>query len=558
MGTERVLGVIEWSDGLRGAVERNPCVVGRNGDVKIRNDWVSKEHLRLVWARDGFRLVDLGSTNGTMVGGQRAVAGVEVPVRWNEEVQLGESGPSFRLLRPEAESAENENREPSEAKTEPDQTKPKVKVVEIDEWFEATIARASETLPGRRRGRRPGLALSERDIEVLEWIAAHRWSTREILLGALYSNPDPSKMQPGRKPSGKYGNERLAKLERAGFIHPSFIRIGKTVPLLLTPKGYDVLHGQGRAMWAHPFPDIDAARFAHELLVQRLRIHLEGFGAHAWQTERRLAQLNRQQKLAYVPDSNFEASGRRFALEVERTLKAKKRLHEFLKIRAKWNTHTKMLYVIPERLMEPFTKAISDSYSRFAPGLYILTEEDFQSGKKNLLVRCLNSNWATMPLSELMAGKLEQCEIEALERERLAKARADFQARIEAQKPLVREIFAELEKRFGACRAAILEREQKHAVVKVAAKLLDKQTPVPKPTKPERWQELVNFLNEVTALGKKDANLSEISKSTVCAVGYMGEAEKILNAWEKAADGHLGPTPPEKLGWAKELREWLK
>lgn len=486
-----MLAVIEWADGSKGSVEKNPCVIGRSGDVRVSNDWVSGKHAELRLKGDGFRLVDLGSTNGTTVGGQKAVAMVEVPVRWGEEVQFGEErGIKFRLLKPEPEVSQ-------EPDTEQVARPPKLRAVEAEEeWSFGTVAEASEAAPRARRGRRPGLTLSERDLDVLEWIAEHRWSTREILVEALYSEPNPEKMRPGKKPSGKYGRGRVAQLERAGFIHPSFIKIGSTVPLLLTPRGYDVLHGQGRVEWAHPFPDIDASRFSHEILVQKLRLALEKFGAEQWLSERRLAQINRKDGLPYVPDARFHAPGGKFALEVERTLKAKKRLHEFLKVRAKSNQSTKMLYVLPERLLKPFGKAIGDSFARFEPGLYVLSAEDFQSGQQKLLVQCLNSDWRTMSLSDLLAGKREPSQVDAakhaVEQERRAKE-------LLKEKQRMRETIEGVVSEFRASRKALVDVLVENN--KGKGKLLHRDKPVPKLELPKQFSAVISWAEQVSKLG---------------------------------------------------------
>ena len=519
-----MLAVIEWSDGSKGAVEKSPCVVGREGDVRVSSSRVSRRHVELRVVGDAVRLVDLGSTFGTTVGGQKAEAGVEVPVGWGEEVLFaGHYG--FKLLRPE--------RTVSLRVVEPE-----------DEWSLATVEQAAKSVPKTRRGRRPGLTLSGRDLEVLEWIAEHRWSTRELIIEALYSKPNPEKMRPGVVPSGKYGRGRVAELERAGFIHPSVIKIGATVPLLLTPKGYDILHGQGRAEWAHPFPDIDASRFSHELLLQRLRITLVKLGAESWLSERRLSQINRRNGLPYVPDARFEAGGRKFALEFERTLKAKKRLHEFLKVRAKSNQQTKMLYVLPARLVEPFQKAIADTWSQFAPGLYVLTAEDFARAKSPLMVQCLNSQWQTMPLRDLLFGRPEPVEVEAsIKKSEQQRREREFQTAKRSMRAAIEEMVMD----FRAQRRALSD------VVKVNAegkgKMLFRKKALPRLQLPKRWEEVMSWAQTARALDSVQP-VSDFKD-------WADHAISRLN-WEIDRDAEIStgllssPASQALLDWAKQ------
>ncbi len=70
-------------------VGRAPVVLGRgdSADVTIDNDGLSREHAKLVPSRDRVvHLVDLDSTNGTFVNGERIEM---VQLRERDEVQLG-------------------------------------------------------------------------------------------------------------------------------------------------------------------------------------------------------------------------------------------------------------------------------------------------------------------------------------------------------------------------------------------------------------------------------------------------------------------------------------
>jgi FhaA, N-terminal domain/FHA domain len=72
LGLERLVGVLTW-DGERRVVEQGRAVLGRSrdADVQIEDPNVSRRHAELVREGAGYWIVDLGSTNGTEVGGRR-------------------------------------------------------------------------------------------------------------------------------------------------------------------------------------------------------------------------------------------------------------------------------------------------------------------------------------------------------------------------------------------------------------------------------------------------------------------------------------------------------
>lgn len=64
--------------------------LGRDGDngIVLGDGSISNRHARLERVRDGWRLVDLGSTNGTFVNG-RGVDGGGVVLRGGEQISFG-------------------------------------------------------------------------------------------------------------------------------------------------------------------------------------------------------------------------------------------------------------------------------------------------------------------------------------------------------------------------------------------------------------------------------------------------------------------------------------
>jgi pSer/pThr/pTyr-binding forkhead associated (FHA) protein len=72
LGVEKEVAVLSWS-GQRRVLDKQRSVLGRSRDVDVRIDDpnVSRRHAEIVQEGSTYWLVDLGSTNGTEVDGQR-------------------------------------------------------------------------------------------------------------------------------------------------------------------------------------------------------------------------------------------------------------------------------------------------------------------------------------------------------------------------------------------------------------------------------------------------------------------------------------------------------
>jgi pSer/pThr/pTyr-binding forkhead associated (FHA) protein len=83
-------------------LNKDSITLGRDitNDIVINDPEVSRQHLRLTRGTSGYNIEDLGSTNGTFIGGQR-LSGIR-PLQRNENISLGETVTlSYELARPE-------------------------------------------------------------------------------------------------------------------------------------------------------------------------------------------------------------------------------------------------------------------------------------------------------------------------------------------------------------------------------------------------------------------------------------------------------------------------
>jgi hypothetical protein len=77
---------------------RGPIVLGRSGetDVSIPEYSISKRHCFFEFEVDGIKLTDCGSTNGTIVDGERIVAGEQRIIKDGSQISLGRFAFAFR------------------------------------------------------------------------------------------------------------------------------------------------------------------------------------------------------------------------------------------------------------------------------------------------------------------------------------------------------------------------------------------------------------------------------------------------------------------------------
>ena len=523
---EGVIGFLEFTgvgSGLgKKELKKKAVVIGRwAGDVVVPDGTVSQKHAELVFGKGRWAIRDFGSSNGTFVDGKR-VLGEHVPINAKSEVRIGHPGITFR-----------------------------VKVA-------GKRGRPRKLAVGEKRKQlwRPGVhTITDRDLDVLQWVAEHRFSTAELLVRACFSSPDKKRLG-GNAPSGIYGGVRIAKLVRDGFLTASTYRIGKTVPLLLSQKGYNLLHGQGRVEWAQFIPEIGMATFDHECWLQRLRMFFESkHGATKWKSERLLKQHRRDKTFPYVPDARFSAGGHHWVLELERTQKNSARLKELLEIREKANKNTRMIYVMPLAMMESFKNTILKAFVSFPHGLYIVTMEDLETAY------CNRALWHPMPVADLLAGKPDP-DLLKKEPEREQPKPVARAARQEAEKlpsvlsyyETIRKYFVEASTMLADIRAALIHNQGKLGGMWKPKDLIDLEFPNFPPAI-KAFDPLMRKLEGLRMRSEGDADHTKL-------IDLLHPFHHEFSGWiYRYRDCSMGrepwPLPPEKLKAADDLHKFI-
>ncbi len=244
--------------------------------------------------------------------------------------------------------------------------------------------------------KRPGVVVSERDLELFVWVAEHRFSTKALLIERFYS--EPTKLKEGAKASGQYGAVRLRAMVRQGYLKPSKYRIMREAPLLVSELGYRLLHGIGRVPDYRALPDIEIENFEHDVWVQRLRLAFEReHGCKSWSTERAMKLAQQDRQLPYIPDGRFYgADGMPWNLEIERTPKRLDRLKEVLAVRAKTSKKTRVLYVLDRKFSEFYRAQMAVTES---PATFHITHFDDLN-----TVHIGGRDWAAASLKNLFTG----------------------------------------------------------------------------------------------------------------------------------------------------------
>lgn len=95
--------LVEVQGGREHPIRPGVNIVGREGDVMIPDTKVSRRHAQIVSADDGTTVEDLGSTNGTLVNGNRVDPGTKQPFASGDTLSFG--GVELKLSTPGAAGA---------------------------------------------------------------------------------------------------------------------------------------------------------------------------------------------------------------------------------------------------------------------------------------------------------------------------------------------------------------------------------------------------------------------------------------------------------------------
>jgi pSer/pThr/pTyr-binding forkhead associated (FHA) protein len=120
---ESILARLVGTGGTKGEffVTKEEIQIGRReGDILIKDSYCSGRHAQLVFEDDGWHIVDLGSTNGSFVNGEKIEPDQKVEIKDGDEITLGQSTFLFKIEPPKPEEAEETAEEPEEEPEAPE------------------------------------------------------------------------------------------------------------------------------------------------------------------------------------------------------------------------------------------------------------------------------------------------------------------------------------------------------------------------------------------------------------------------------------------------------
>jgi hypothetical protein len=216
--------------------------------------------------------------------------------------------------------------------------------------------------PRRRDLGRP--RITERDLEVFRWLAEMKAMYEPdlaVLIGRLT----------GQRPSASAVRSLIARWQpkpaRPGI--EGWPGVADAAKLIATqPRIVRLLPNGGRLVGEDNFGETSEFTAYHQADVSRVRLYIEGRREYAggvieWVSERRLRQQNaglflRGEKQDHVPDALIRfANGEWAALEVERSVKAGRRLRDYIGQMSGYNL---IIYAVAS---EPIARAVKEAHS---------------------------------------------------------------------------------------------------------------------------------------------------------------------------------------------------
>lgn len=227
-------------------------------------------------------------------------------------------------------------------------------------------------LESKKVKKKNSVALSERDIKILEFILEMKFANLENIFERFFKitlSGEPAK-------SKEWAIRRLQQLSKAGYLNPKYSFSKRKKYYLATPEAYRAV---SRALpekdALRPSTVIDHRTFEHDCHILQARIQLENQNAAAsWISDKRLrtnAALSGGLTAHNVPDAIYvDNKGKRIAFEFELTHKSKddyrNKIHRYVSILRSTNLSSrpfdKVIYVCAKNAAYQFLMAETRVY----------------------------------------------------------------------------------------------------------------------------------------------------------------------------------------------------
>ena len=173
--------------------------------------------------------------------------------------------------------------------------------------------------------------LTERDIEILEWILEQKYMTEDQIKRVFWK---------GTTEKSREAYIRLSELRKEGILQVLDPEIYRYFHYAVTKKGVKVLKRGGGNAGLKAIDQIDDMTFYHDKVVTEIRILFHEMGYQGWFSERRLSKFGGYKRL---PDGMLYYEGKSLAIEWEASQKARRR---YVRLFLDYYTHRDIDYVL--------------------------------------------------------------------------------------------------------------------------------------------------------------------------------------------------------------------